>query len=114
MDTRLDELSFIYFIRTPPLVADTTYRFDRHFEADRNPVTVRVVRRETITIDADAFQTVLVEKRVRDPQRYGDGNGVRRINLTDDQMRIPVRIESEMPVAGRAVFTLAGDTPPPL
>jgi hypothetical protein len=43
--------------------------------------------------------------RVRDSRRY-KGEGVIRINLSDDAMRIPVRIESAMPVVGTAVMTL--------
>src|SRR5687768_3110807 len=36
-DVPLDELSFIYFLRTLDLRDDTTYTFDRHFDAARNP-----------------------------------------------------------------------------
>ena len=43
--------------------------------------------------------------RVRDSRRY-KGEGVIRINLSDDSIRIPVRIESAMPVIGTAVMTL--------
>ena len=104
-DTPLDELSFMYFIRTLPLAADSTYRFNRHFDPARSPTTVTVVRRESISTPAGRFQTVLVEMRVRDSRRY-KGEGVIRINLSDDAMRIPVRIESAMPVIGTAVMTL--------
>ncbi|HEX6574712.1 MAG TPA: DUF3108 domain-containing protein, partial [Gemmatimonadaceae bacterium] len=64
-----------------------------------------VIRREVVATPAGRFQTVLVEMRVRDARRY-KGEGVIRINLTDDSMRIPVRIESAMPVVGTAVMTL--------
>jgi hypothetical protein len=107
----LDELSFMYFIRTLALPADTTYDFDRHFDAARNPTTLRVVRRETITTPAGAFPTVLVEMRVKDPRRY-HGEGVIRISLSDDARRLPVRIESRMPMLGRAVLTLESFAPP--
>lgn len=101
----LDELSFIYFLRTIPLADDSTYRFDRHFDAARNPTTVRVIGHETITTKAGTFPTVIVEMRVRDSERYGN-EGVIRINLTEDHCRIPVRIQSAVPVAGTAVLTL--------
>jgi hypothetical protein len=105
----LDELSFMYFIRTLALDADSTYHFDRHFEAGRNPASVRVVRRETVTTGAGEFRTVLVELRVRDPRRYR-GVGVIRINLSDDARRLPVRIESTMPIVGNAVLALESYT----
>jgi hypothetical protein len=101
----LDELSFMYFIRTLPLTADTTYSFNRHFDPARSPTTVRVIRKEIIKTPAGRFATILVEMRVRDSRRYR-GEGVIRINLSDDSMRIPVRIESAMPVVGTAVMTL--------
>lgn len=101
----LDELSFMYFIRTLPLVPDTVYQFNRHFDAARNPTTVRVVRREEVTTEAGAFHTVLVEMHVRDPRRYR-GEGVIRIDLSDDDRRLPVRIVSSMPVIGTATLTL--------
>jgi uncharacterized protein DUF3108 len=101
----LDELSFMYFIRTLPLTADTTYSFARHFDTSRSPTTVRVIRREVVGTPAGRFATILVEMRVRDSRRY-KGEGVIRINLSDDTMRIPVRIESAMPMVGTAVMTL--------
>lgn len=105
----LDELSFIYYLRTLPFPADTTYRLVRHFDRARSPTTVRVVRRERLATPAGAFQTVLVEMRVRDPRSYR-GEGVIRINFTDDAQRLPVRIESTMPAVGTAVLVLESHT----
>jgi hypothetical protein len=110
-DDPLDELSFIYFMRTLPLETDSTYGFNRHFEAGRNPVTVRVTGRDTITTGAGTFRTIVVEMRVKDPRRY-KGDGVIRFHLTDDQCRLPVRIESTMPVVGRTVLTLESQSHP--
>jgi hypothetical protein len=101
----LDELSFMYFIRTLSLTDDAVYQFDRHFDASRSPTGVKVIRREVVVAPAGSFRTVLVEMRVRDARRY-KGEGVIRINLSDDAMRIPVRIESAMPVIGTAVMLL--------
>ena len=104
-DLPLDELSFMYFLRTVPLDADSVYGFDRHFDALRNPVGVKVIRRETIETEAGQFAAVLIEMRVRDPRRYR-GEGVIRIHFSDDERRLPVRIESSMPVLGKAVLSL--------
>ncbi len=101
----LDELSFIYFLRTLRLADGDTYSFTRHYEPGRNPVTVRVVRRGTTRVPAGEFQTVQVEMRVKDPGRYG-GEGVINFHFTDDARRLPVRIESSVPVGGRMVLSL--------
>jgi hypothetical protein len=104
-DAPLDELSFMYFLRTIPLAAKATYRFDRHYEPARNPTTIHVLRRERLETGAGTFNTVLIEMRVKDARRYR-GEGIIRINFTDDARRIPVRIESAMPVFGTAVLLL--------
>jgi hypothetical protein len=110
-DAPLDELSFIYFIRTLPLEPDSVYKVSRHFETGRNPVTIRALKREVVTTAAGTFHTILVEMRVKDARRY-HGEGVIRLNFTDDRCRVPVRIESAMPVVGTAVFTLRAHSHP--
>lgn len=109
----LDELSFIYFLRTISLVSDSLYEFDRHYSTDRNPITVKMVGRDTITTGVGVLPVIEVELRVKDPRRYGSGVGLIRIHFTDDVRRIPVRIESDIPVAGKAVMTLVAWNCPP-
>ena len=104
--TPLDELSFMYFIRTLPMTPGSTYSFDRHFDQTRNPVTVSVIRREVIPTPMGELRVILVEMRVRDPRHY-KGEGIIRIHLTDDDCRLPARIESTMPVVGTAILTIA-------
>jgi hypothetical protein len=101
----LDELSYIYYLRTLPLPNDTSFSFEHHFDAARNPTVIRVVGRETVTTPAGEFRTVVVEMRVRDGRHY-KGDGVIRLNLSDDAARLPVRIQSQLPVVGAAVLTL--------
>lgn len=101
----LDELSFIYFIRTLVLKPDSLYEFNRHFDILRNPTTLRLLKRDTITTAAGRFPVTLVEMRVRDSRRYKE-EGIIRIYLSEDDMRLPVRIESVMPVGRMTVLTL--------
>lgn len=104
-DAPLDELSFLYFVRTLPLDDDSLHLFVRHYDPDRNPVSLRAVGKEAIEAGGVTFSTVIVEMRVRDPRHYR-GEGVLRINLSDDERRILVRIESVMPEYGKTVLTL--------
>ena len=106
--TPLDELSFMYFIRTLPMTQGATYRFDRHFDPARNPTTVSVIRREVIPTPMGELPVILVEMRVRDPRHF-KGEGVIRIHLTDDDCRLPARIESTMPVVGTAILTIVSE-----
>src|SRR5689334_12875498 len=73
-DAPLDELSFIYFIRTLPLGSDSTLSFSRHFDAQRSPTTIRVLGHEELATAAGTINTTVVEMRVRDPEHYrGEG-----------------------------------------
>ena len=109
----LDELSFLYYLRTLSFVGESTWRFDRHFDRDRNPTTVRVVGSRTLRTPAGEFRTVQLEMRVRDPRRYR-GDGLIRLDLSDDARRLLVRIESSMPMLGKTVLTLCTATSLPL
>jgi hypothetical protein len=104
-DAPLDELSFLYYIRTLRLASGDSYTLNRHFDAARNPVRVRVVGRGPIRVPAGVFQTIEVEMRVIDPVRYR-GEGVVQLHYTDDARRILVRMESAVPRAGRMVLSL--------
>lgn len=104
-DAPLDELSFLYYIRTLRLASGDSYTLARHYDAARNPVRVRVVGRGPIRVPAGVFQTIEVEMRVIDPVRYR-GEGVVQLHYTDDARRILVRMESAIPRAGRMVLSL--------
>jgi hypothetical protein len=106
-DSPLDELSFIYYVRSLRLAPGDSYSLARHYDPSRNPVTVRVVGRGTMTVPAGTYRTIEVEMQVRDPVRY-HGIGVIQLHLTDDARRIPVRIESGIPHVGRMVLSLEG------
>jgi hypothetical protein len=106
----LDELSFVYFLRTLRLADGDAYSFDRHYDAARNPVRVRVVGRGALRVPAGDFPAVQVEMRVRDAHHY-DREGVILIHFTDDARRIPLRMESRLPLAGRVVLSLEAITP---
>lgn len=101
----LDELSFIFFLRTLPLADGDSYRLEHHFDHARNPVLVTVLRREVWSGPAGSWPVVVVEMRVKDPKHLG-ADGALRIFFTDDDRRIPVRIESSVPVFGSMALTL--------
>lgn len=109
-DMPLDELSFIYLLRSLELESGAEISLDRHYQVERNPVLVRLISREEITLPIGIFPTLLVEMRVRDGRRF-NGSGVIRLYLTDDAHRYPLRIETSLPVVGTMVLDLEGLTP---
>jgi hypothetical protein len=102
----LDELSFLYYLRTLPLDEGAVYTVDRHFDPARNPVIISVLRRERLQFENQhAYAAIVVEMRVRD-SRQDTGFSVLRLYVTDDELKVPVRIESSMPLGGKMVMTL--------
>ncbi|HRQ78401.1 MAG TPA: DUF3108 domain-containing protein [Gemmatimonadaceae bacterium] len=108
----LDELSFIYFLRTLPLDRDTTFEVSRHFDPARNPTVIRVLGEELVETPVGIFRTRIVEMDVRDPKRYR-GAGTVRLNIDTADCRVPVRIVSRMPVLGTTTLLLTGWASPP-
>lgn len=101
----LDELSLLYYVRLLPLEPGEEVRLERHFDPERNPVIVRAVGREVIDVPAGRFSTLVVEMRVRDPERYR-GEGRIRMNITEDERRTPIRIRTTLPDAGTITLEL--------
>jgi hypothetical protein len=101
----LDDLSFLYYARTLPLDVGATYTLQRYFKADGNPVVIRVLRRETITVPAGRFRTIVVQPVIKTDGLFGEG-GRAEVFLSDDQHRIPVLIRSRVPVVGSLTMLL--------
>ena len=101
----LDELSVMYFVRGLTLPDSSVQTFQRHFMAARNPIQVRVLRREKVEVPLGAFQSVVVEVRTpaADSTRKDD---IVLIHLSDDKRRLPLRVEKSVKVAGTMVLTL--------
>ena len=106
----LDELSFIYWLRTLSLAPEDTLTLERHFDPQRNPTVIRSLGRGHVETPMGPFATRDVEMRVRDARNY-KGEGVIRFSFSDDACRRPVRIESTIPEAGTVVMTLASAVP---
>ncbi len=67
----LDELSFLYAIRTLPLAPGRSFRLARHYDPRKNPARVEVLGRETVQVPAGAFSTLVVAFTVEDRDRCG-------------------------------------------
>ncbi|MHB8839860.1 MAG: DUF3108 domain-containing protein [Gemmatimonadaceae bacterium] len=92
----LDDGSFLYFIRTVPLVVGSTYQFNRYFIPDRNPVTIRVLRRERVQVPAGTFDCIVLQPVIKAKGIFSE-NGQAEIWLSDDQRRIMVQMKSKLP-----------------
>ncbi|UCC71111.1 MAG: DUF3108 domain-containing protein [Gemmatimonadota bacterium] len=102
----LDEAAFIYFVRTVPLEVGERYEWNRYYRADRNPVILEVLRRETVKVPAGEFETIVVRPIIKTRGIFSEG-GEAEVYITDDERRIPVRLNSKMKV-GSVTLELTG------
>lgn len=91
----LDDGSFLFFIRTVPLEVGRVYESDRYFRPERNPVRVRVVRKETISVPAGTFNCIVVQPVIKTPGIFSE-NGQAEVWLTDDARHIVVQLKSKL------------------
>lgn len=108
----LDDGSFIYFIRTVPLEIGRTYSFDRYFRPDRNPVRIKVLRRETIKVPAGTYQTIVVQPMIKSKGIFSE-NSKAEIWFSEDANRIMVQMKADLPVGSLNLY-LTSARPPTL
>jgi hypothetical protein len=92
----LDDGAFLYFVRTIPLEVGATYEFNRYFRPDRNPVTIRVLRREHIKVPAGEFDAIVIQPIIKTKGIFSEG-GRAEIWLSDDANRIMLQMKSKLP-----------------
>lgn len=91
----LDDGSFLYFLRTIPLEVGKTYDFDRYFRPDRNPVRIRVVRKERIKVPAGTFNAIVVQPVIKTKGIFSE-NGHAEVWLSDDERHIMLQLKSQL------------------
>jgi hypothetical protein len=107
----LDDASFFYFVRTVPLIVGETYTYTRYFRPDKNPVIVKVLRREKVKVDAGTFNTIVLQPIIKSGGLFAEG-GEALIWVTDDNRRIMVQLRAKMPVLRSLDLFLKSYTPP--
>lgn len=107
----LDEVGFLYWIRTQPLEVGRTYTYHRYYKEEGNPVQVKVLRHEVMTGEGGAdIPVIVVQPLIRTSGLFGDG-GRAELYFTDDWRRILVKMTSRVPIIGRLGLRLVNYTP---
>ncbi len=91
----LDDGSFLYFVRTLPLEVGATYELPRYFKPEGNPVRIRVLRRDTVTVPAGRFATVVLQPTFQTRGIFSQ-NGKAEVWLSDDARRVMVQLKSKL------------------
>jgi len=105
-DQPLDDVSFLYFVRTLPLEVGDEYSFDRYFREGGNPVVIRVLRTDTVTVPAGTFETVVVQPIIQTKGLFSQG-GEAELHFTTDERRLMVYMKSKVPLVGALSLHLA-------
>ena len=99
----LDDGSFLYFIRTIPLEVGQTYDFNRYFRPDRNPVRIRVLRKERVKVPAGTFDAIVIQPVIKTKGIFSE-NGHAEIWLTDDDRHVMVQLKSKLSFGSLNLF----------
>lgn len=92
----LDEIAFIYYLRTLPLEVGKSYTMNRYFQEDGNPVTIKVLRKDQRETEGVLYNTIVVSPQIQTDGLFSEG-GKAEIHVTDDERRIPVYVKSDIP-----------------
>ncbi len=99
----LDDGSFLYFIRTIPLVVGETYDFHRYFRPDRNPVRIKVLRKERIRVPAGTFNAIVIQPVIKTKGIFSE-NGHAEIWLSDDDRHVMLQLKSRLSFGSLNLF----------
>src|SRR6185503_3729525 len=90
----LDDGSFIYAVRAEAVKVGETRQEDRYFRPDRNPVVLAGLRKETISVPAGTYTTVVVAPTIRTKGMFAEG-GEAQVWFSDDDRRVPVQLKTK-------------------
>ncbi len=111
VENPLDDGSFLFFIRTIPLKVGETYSFNRYFRPDRNPVRVRVLRKERITVPAGTFEAIVLQPVIKTKGIFSE-DGRAEIWLSDDERRIMLQLKSKLSFGSLNLYLRSFYIPP--
>ena len=90
-----DPISYVYYLRNQDLSIGNSYKF---FSYDRNKireVIVNITAEETVLVSAGIFNCLKIEPVSNDGNPLLKNNGHMRVRLSDDSLRLPVKIEQK-------------------
>lgn len=90
-----DALSVMYFTRTQDLKVGTSIFVDNYTDGKLYPLEIKVVREETIEVDAGSFDCLVVEPLIRSVGVFKH-KGKLTVWLTNDRLKMPVLMKSKI------------------
>ena len=103
VDDPLDDAAFMYFVRTIPLEVGKTYAFNRYFRPDRNPVQIRVLRKEKVKVPAGTYETIVIQPVIKSKGIFSE-KGHAEMWLTDDSRRLLVQMKTDLSIGSLNLY----------
>lgn len=99
----LDDAAFIFYVRTLKLEVGQTLSFNRYFRPNANPVTIQVLRRETITVPAGTFNTIVVKPIIRTSGIFSEG-GQAELWFSDDAAHTLIQMKAKLSFGSLSLY----------
>lgn len=90
----LDDIAFLYWIRTTPLELGKRYEYDRYFRPDRNPVIVQVLKRERVSVAGRKWHALVVRPIIPQGRGILAERSHTRMWISDDDRRLLLALQS--------------------
>jgi hypothetical protein len=90
----LDDLAFIYYIRTMDFKDGETYQLRKYFQQDHNPVIVTVLGHDTLEMPDGSRRRCWVVGLLMNDSGMFSKKADAKLWLSDDGVRIPMQIKS--------------------
>ena len=102
-----DPVSFVYYLRNQDLSLGHSYKFFSYDRKKIKEVIVNITAKETVRVSAGTFNCLKIEPVSGDGKPLLKNNGQMRVWLSDDSLRLPVKIEQKTNI-GTMVMKLKG------
>lgn len=99
----LDDVSFLYYVRTLPLEVGQTYTFDRYWRDRGNPVVVKVLRKDSAQVDGVYIPTIVVQPIIKTKGAFSE-DGEAEVHFSDDDQRLIVYLKASMAIGSLKMY----------
>jgi len=98
----IDEIAFLFLVRTLILDSGDESRMERYFKPQSNLISVRVLGREEIRVPAGRFKTIVVEPIIPELEVFREDRKP-RVWISDDERRIIVKVQTNATIGAVAL-----------
>jgi hypothetical protein len=103
----LDDIGMLYYIRGEKLDVGKTTQVDKYFKPASNPITLRVVKRDTLSLNGTRRPAIVVQPIIKSKSGLFNEDADAMVWFSDDSARVILQLKVKMPVVGRMTMSLS-------